>query len=83
MSRCRFGWYERGRVVRHVPGRQRSEVPENEPSAPASLLKGPGDIMVVEAAIGGTTWYGRLMPKKEGLSVGIVLLFERPQPKGI
>jgi hypothetical protein len=82
VSRCRFGWYERGRVVRHVAGRQRQDVPKDEPSAPARLLTQPGGIRIVETEMSGSTWYGRLAPKRAGLMEGVVLLFERPLAKG-
>lgn len=82
MSRCRFGWYERGAVRRHVAGRAHSEIPENEPRHAANLTRrGPG-IMVVEADMDGTTWYGRLMPKKRGATEGPVILFEKPRTLG-
>ncbi len=82
MSRCRFGWFERGRVTRHVSGRQRAEIPADEPSVAARLRTGPDGIRIVEADMGGSTWYGRLAPKKPGLTEGLVLLFERPVSRG-
>jgi hypothetical protein len=34
--------------------------------------------LVVVAEIDGSTWSGRLMPKKNGLAVGPVALFQSP-----
>lgn len=79
MSRCRFGWYERGTVRRHVAGRTHGEVPENEPRHAANLRRVGAGIMVVEAEMDGSTWYGRLMPKKKTAAEGPVILFERPR----
>ncbi len=81
VSRCRFAWYERGCVTRHVAGRARSDIPKDEPSAPAKLKKSSLGVLVVEAEMEGTTWYGRLMPAKHGESEGLVLLHERPEVK--
>ncbi len=79
MSRCRFGWYERGAVRRHVAGRAHGEVPENEPTYAANLRRAGSGIMVVEAEMDGSTWYGRLMPKKKAATEGPVILFEKPR----
>jgi len=81
VSLCRFGWYEAGRVTRHVAGRARIDIPKDEPSAPAKLKKSSLGVLVVEAEMMGSTWYGRLMPAKPGVSEGVVLLFERPEVK--
>lgn len=78
MSRCRFAWYERGTVRRHVAGRSPIDVPKDEPRFQANLKNHQG-MMVVEADIDGSMWYGRLMPKKSGASEGPVILFERPR----
>ena len=82
MSRCRFGWYERGVVRRHVAGRAQSDVPKDEPRHAANLRRAAKGIMVVEAEMDGTTWYGRLMPKKKGVAEGPVILFEKPRALG-
>lgn len=82
MSRCRVGWYERGRIRRHVAQRQLGDSVADEPSAQARLRTGPGGLKIVETEIGGTTWYGRLAPKKPGLVEGPVLLFEKPTSRG-
>jgi hypothetical protein len=79
MSLCRFGWYEGGKVTRHVAGRPRYEIPADEPSFPAKLKKSSLGVLVVEAEMSGSVWYGRLMPAKKGESEGVVLLFERPE----
>lgn len=78
MTACRFGWYERGRVTRFVPGRNKAESPNNEPSAPASLKTGPKGLRVIEAEIDGDNWFGRLAPRKPGMNEGLVILFKAP-----
>lgn len=78
MSFCRFGYFDRGRVTRYVPGRAKADIPPNEPSAPAKLLTGPQGIKIVEADLDGATWFGRLIPRKQGMKEGIVLLFKSP-----
>jgi hypothetical protein len=75
---CRIGWYESGRVKPFVPGRHKSETPANEPSNPANLRPGPEGIKIVETEINGCLWFGRLSPRKRGLSKGLVLLFRSP-----
>lgn len=82
MSRCRFGYYDNGRVTRHVVGRQRKDIPKDEPSAPARLRSGPKGVMIVETEIEGSTWYGRLAPRKRGQDEGVVLLFESSRGHG-
>jgi hypothetical protein len=77
MSRCRFAWFEHGAVKRHVPGRAPQDVPANEARYPAELRTIQG-VLVVVAEIDGSTWSGRLMPKKNGLAVGPVALFQSP-----
>jgi len=79
MFACRFGWYERGRVTRFVPGRRQADVPADEPSATANLKAGPNGIRVVEAEIDGDTWFGRLSPRRKGLNAGLVILFKSPR----
>lgn len=79
MQTCRFGWYERGRVTRHVPGRHKADIPANEPSAPANLKSGPQGIRVVETEIDGVTWFGRLSPRRPGIHEGVVILFKSPE----
>lgn len=54
------------------------DVPAEEPRFQANLKNHQG-MMVVEADIDGSMWYGRLMPKKSGASEGPVILFERPR----
>jgi hypothetical protein len=82
VNRCRIVWYERGRIRRHVAHRQLGDSPADEPGAAARLRTGPHGLKIVEAEMDGSTWYGRLTPKKEGQIIGPVLLFEKPTPRG-
>ncbi len=75
---CRIGWYESGRVKPFVPGRHKSDTPANEPTAAANLRPGPEGIKIVETEINGSLWFGRLSPRKRGLTKGPVLLFRSP-----
>lgn len=82
MSPCRFAWYERGRVRRHVAGQQRPSAQESGPTFPARLKAGPDDIIIVEAEMSGALWFGTLTPKSPKTpNEGLVILFERPAAK--
>lgn len=79
---CRISWYESGRVKPFVPGRRIVDAPANEPSYPAKLRSGPEGLKIVETEINGSAWFGRLQPKKAGLTKGIVLLYKAPAEIG-
>ncbi len=82
MSRCRFAHYESGFVTRNAADIRPDQNPAGQPNAPAKIRKGPDGIIIVEADMVGATWYGRLVPKRDGLIKGSVLLFEKPKTKG-
>lgn len=78
MPLARIAWYARGRVCRFVPGRPIKDLMASEPSAPANLKVGANGILIIQAEIDNSPWYGRLAPRKKGLSEGLVILFKSP-----
>lgn len=78
MSRCRFAWFQDGKVRKYNPANQDHGTAHEETVAPAKLLRHPQAGLLVEAEMEGTAWYGRFLPKRRQDTTGPVILYEKP-----